>query len=514
MAATSTGLRFCIAFCLLLLGCSFALAQQVIVERESPLLAEPRADAPVVATLKQGTTAQQTGKQGAWLNVTTDSGSGWLLSFNVRFGSGQASASGSGAGAGVGRLFAPSRKPTVSHDRHTRPRRRGLEARQLRRAANEPLGQVRSEQAGRRERGARVGTHCSTARVFQVMPFQGRASTSGAKPMNKIGLHLAAATLFALAFAAQGASFDLNRIFGVGKDLATATTGIDEKEEIVIGQELAGRTLGAAPLVNAPALQTYINRVGRWVASQSERPDLPWHFGVINTSSINAFAIPGGYVLITRGLYDLLDNESQLGGVLGHEIAHIVKRHHISVMQKQAGVSAVTGAAQEALASRGGRSAALNNLLGTGAEVLARGLDKDAEFESDNLGVVLAARAGYSPYGLVEFLHKLQARGANDKELSLLFSTHPSPGDRLEKLGEAMTPRVATLPAGKEPQIRAVGANVAASPAAPVAPAGASALQENQRVNPGTIGTGQGSRGGSGGGLDAGNIFRNIFGPR
>src|SRR5207247_1334017 len=102
------------------------------------------------------------------------------------------------------------------------------------------------------------------------------------------------------------------------------------------------------------------------------------HFGIVETRSINAFAIPGGVILVTRGLYEMLDNESQLAGVLGHEIAHVVKRHHITVMQKSAGVSAFTSLGQEALSARtGGRSAAFDRVIGTGAEVLARGLDKD-----------------------------------------------------------------------------------------------------------------------------------------
>src|SRR5262245_54537435 len=224
-----------------------------------------------------------------------------------------------------------------------------------------------------------------------------------------------ASAMTVLAGPAGAASIDLGRIFGAGKDLATAAGGMDEKDEITVGREIAGRTLGAAPLVADAALQAYVNRVGRWVAQQSERPDLPWHFGVLNTSSINAFAAPGGYVLVTRGLYELLDSEAQLAGVLGHEIGHIVRRHHVTVMQKSAVVSA---GAQ--LAQARDRSAIVNNLVGTGAEVFARGLDKSAEFEADQLGIVLAARAGYSPYGLIEVLHKLSARGAEDASLSLL----------------------------------------------------------------------------------------------
>jgi len=82
-----------------------------------------------------------------------------------------------------------------------------------------------------------------------------------------------------------------------------------KEEEISLGREIAGNLLGAAPLVKDAALQKYVNSVGRWVASQSERPDLPWRFGVIESEDINAFAAPGGYIMITKGLYRKLTNE-------------------------------------------------------------------------------------------------------------------------------------------------------------------------------------------------------------
>lgn len=294
----------------------------------------------------------------------------------------------------------------------------------------------------------------------------------------------------------NAATLDLGTIFGAGKDLATATQGINEKDEIEIGREIAGRTLGAtvtanggrSGLVNDPELQAYVNRVGRWIASQGERPDLPWRFGVTDDPTINAFAAPGGYILVTRGLYEILDTEAQLAGVLGHEIGHVVKRHHITVMQKSAGVSAVAQLGQAAVQARtgGARQELFNRVIGTGAEIFARGLDKEAEYEADQIGVVLAARAGYSPYGLVEVLHKLAARGASDESLALLFETHPSPNERLQKIGEALEPRVPTLPAGKEPVIRQVSSDVPpAAPAAAAQPApGARALQPQQGSAP------------------------------
>ncbi len=310
-----------------------------------------------------------------------------------------------------------------------------------------------------------------------------------------------AAATTVLAAPASAASFDLGKLFGAGKDLATAAGGMDEKEEVAVGREVAGRLLGAAPLVADAELQAYVNRVGRWVASQTERPDLPWHFGVIDSPTINAFAAPGGYVLLTRGLYDILDNEAQLAGVLGHEIGHVVRRHHIAVMQKSAAISAGAQIAQAR-----DRSALVNNLIGTGAEVFARGLDKSAEFEADQIGIVLAARAGYSPYGLVEVLHKLSARGGDDASLALLFKTHPHPGERLTQLGQVLAPRVASLPAGQEPTLRAVSADATPSAARP-APAEAKSSPAAASPEPAPRPAGKG-----GFGIDPGGILRGILG--
>jgi predicted Zn-dependent protease len=264
-------------------------------------------------------------------------------------------------------------------------------------------------------------------------------------------LCLLPALLVALSASAQ--TLDLNRLFSIGRDAVTVVAGISEAEEISMGREIAGRVLGAAPLVNDPALQSYVNRVGRWIALQSERPDLPWRFAVIESPAINAFAAPGGYVLLTRGLYEILDTEAQLAGVLAHEIAHIVRRHHVTVLQKSAALSAGAQFAQ-----RDNRAAVINNMIGTGAEVFARGLDKSAEHEADAVGVVLAARAGYNPFGLVDVLHKLAARGGGDGAMALLFKTHPLPGDRLAQLGELLAPQLVRLPPGRDPAIRRIAA--------------------------------------------------------
>lgn len=318
--------------------------------------------------------------------------------------------------------------------------------------------------------------------------------------MKRASTFLLAALIVAASGAAHAQTIDLNKLFGIGQDLVAAT-GLSEEEEIKVGREVAGRVLGAAPLVDDPAVQAYVNRVGGWLAAQTERPDLPWHFGVINSSAVNAFAAPGGTVLVTRGLYEILDNEAQLAGVLAHEMGHILRRHHVTVMQKSALLSAGTKAAQY-----DNRSAFINNLIGAGAEIFARGLDKSAEYEADAIGVVLAARAGYNPYGLVDVLQKLASRGNEDGSLALLFKTHPPPGERLNEVGSLITPRVDTLPAGREPQITRVAAGAGAPAAAAPMPEGARALQEPEAERPAQKPKEQGI------GIDAGGILRGIFG--
>ncbi len=224
-----------------------------------------------------------------------------------------------------------------------------------------------------------------------------------------------------------------------------------KEEEIALGREVTGSVLGAAPLVKDDALQQYVNKVGRWVASQSERADLPWKFGVIDSADLNAFAAPGGYVLITKGLYQNLHNEAQLAGVLGHEIAHVVKKHQLKVLQKQQLVSAGSEWIKEKF---GKKNKLADKAIGTGAEISARSLDKEAEFEADRMGMILAARAGYDVYGLSEVLQTIGQVNPGDNSVALLFKTHPHPDERLAKLGDTAGSQLDNLKPGKTLETR------------------------------------------------------------
>ncbi|MDQ1316199.1 MAG: hypothetical protein QG662_2308 [Pseudomonadota bacterium] len=211
------------------------------------------------------------------------------------------------------------------------------------------------------------------------------------------------------------------------------------EEENRIGSQISGNLLGAVQLVRDDKLQNYVNLVGNWVALQSGRQDVTWRFGVLETDDINAFAAPGGYIFMTKGLYRLLDNEADLAGVLGHEIAHVTQKHHLKVLKQ----SSLIGALGQVASSKArGSDPAVQNLIGNGAEIMARGLDKDAEYEADRIGLVYAARAGYTPWGLPGVLQDMAALPAKDGRTGLLFKTHPHPADRLASLGEAVDGRL------------------------------------------------------------------------
>jgi len=223
-------------------------------------------------------------------------------------------------------------------------------------------------------------------------------------------------------------------------DLADLVKGTSTEEEIAIGQEIAGRLLGAAPLVHDEKLQRYVNKIGKWLSLQSGRDDLEWYFGVLDSDDINAFAAPGGFIFLTKGLYKKLNSEAELAGVLGHEIGHVVKQHHLTIIKKSKAIDMGSSLFSQKLGKMKNEQAgqAVKNLIGSGAEIMARGLDKDAEYQADRIGVVVATRAGYDSYGLPMVLQEIGHASLNDSSVALLFKTHPHPNARLTKLGETM----------------------------------------------------------------------------
>lgn len=224
-------------------------------------------------------------------------------------------------------------------------------------------------------------------------------------------------------------------------------------EEVRIGRGVAARFLGALDLVDDPELQSYVGKVGMIVAAQGERSSLPWRFVVVDTPSINAFAMPGGVVMVTQGLYQLLESEDELAAVLGHEIAHVQRQHHFKVMQQQRLVGAMSDAAASQVTVD---NELVDTLWSRATEVMVRGLDKSAEYEADRDGMVLAARAGYDSAALLGVLEKIGAGAARGGDAALLYSTHPAPSARFAALGAAVTPELeaAALVSPAAPRLR------------------------------------------------------------
>lgn len=220
-----------------------------------------------------------------------------------------------------------------------------------------------------------------------------------------------------------------------------AFSDIDEPKEVDLGKNMSAQLLGAAPLVNDPALQKYVNQVGMWLVAQSERPNLPWRFGVLNEDTINAFAAPGGYIFISKGLFLLFRNESELAGVLAHEIGHVLVKHHLEDIQERARntfMKDLGGAVIEDSVG-GGWGNMVKQLANAGVDVWESGLNRDDELEADQVGVVLAARAGYDPYGLLGVLDTMSRLNPKSESFKQMHATHPTAKDRINNLDSKMT---------------------------------------------------------------------------
>lgn len=197
--------------------------------------------------------------------------------------------------------------------------------------------------------------------------------------------------------------------------------------EEAVGESTAALILGATPLLADDAAQRYLNLVGASIASITGSP-YQWRFAMIDSADINAFALPGGIVLVTKGMATLARSEDELAYVLAHEIAHVLHQHHYRVVLRQRAAVA----ANSLLASDAGTE--FRDLSIASAELFARGLDKRAEFQADRVGVIWMARAGYDPAAALGILESLSSIEGNSDRADWLFATHPSPMKRLDHL--------------------------------------------------------------------------------
>ena len=221
---------------------------------------------------------------------------------------------------------------------------------------------------------------------------------------------------------------------------------VSENQEIQMGQEAAQQVEQQLGLVKDAALQAYVRRIGTELARASERPQLPWRFGVIDDPTPNAFALPGGPVYITRGLMNLMNSEAELASVLGHEIGHIAARHSAQQITKsqlgQIGLLAVVIAKPEL--------AQFGDLLSTGMQLLFLKYSRDAERQADELGFKYALNDNYDVGEMDDVFLALQRVGEAEGRSGIpaWASTHPDPGERAQTVQQ----RVAALPAPPTPR--------------------------------------------------------------
>ena len=250
---------------------------------------------------------------------------------------------------------------------------------------------------------------------------------------------LLSATLLAavLAVPAHAQGGVLNRLGRTVRGAAAGSFAMSLEKERQIGREVAGVVTGRWHPVSNAALTDYVNLVGTVVAQQSPRyTELPFRFAVLDTDEINAFAAPGGYIFVTRGALELMESEAELAGVLGHEIAHVDQKHVLEQVRKG---NMITGAASENDLNGPVMDKAVETLAG----VIFKGLDRASELESDSLGMLYAAAAGYRPDGLLTFVRRLQANETSPRRgrfLAEMKATHPPTADRvaaLERQGPA-----------------------------------------------------------------------------
>jgi len=212
--------------------------------------------------------------------------------------------------------------------------------------------------------------------------------------------------------------------------IGATACGISTQQEVQMGQQEAAQINQQLPLVTDPEANRYINLLGDQIATRTSRGDLDWRFYIVDSREVNAFAVPGGFIYVNRGLIERTENMTELAGVLGHEIGHVVRRHTVKQMEKAQGANigvtlacVLTNVCNSQIAQAG------INIAGTA--VFAK-FSRADETEADVEAVNNTVRAGISPRGIVTMFEKLIAEKKQGRSaVAGWFATHPGEEDRI-----------------------------------------------------------------------------------
>ncbi len=204
------------------------------------------------------------------------------------------------------------------------------------------------------------------------------------------------------------------------------------QEEVQLGTNYAAQINAKLPLVQDPEVTAYINRLGDSLAKVADTRNLQWHFYVVDSKEVNAFAVPGGYVYVNRGLIERFMKLDELATVLGHEIGHVTERHTMKQQQKAQGVG--IGATLGCILTRVCQTPGVGSIVDLGAGALMAGFSRSDESEADRVGIAYAIRAGIDPRGMISTFEILMAeRKAKPEGLEAMFLTHPLEEDRIQQ---------------------------------------------------------------------------------
>lgn len=229
-------------------------------------------------------------------------------------------------------------------------------------------------------------------------------------------------------------------------------TLVSEAQEQQMGLENAEQVARAMPTYDNPALGNYVDSVGQALAARSERPNLPWQFTVVDDTAVNAFALPGGYLYITRGILAWFNSEAELAAVLGHEIGHVTGRHSVEQLSRAQLAQLGLGVGSILYSPIGDMS----GLISQGLGVLFLKYGRDDEREADSLGVRYMTRDGYDPNAAVRVFEMLgqQAAANGSNGIPNWLSTHPTPEDRSMRLRSLIDSQYAGIGATREGRAR------------------------------------------------------------